>query len=663
MDEDHSHLSDSENLDLRKIFFGQSFGMVEEIQDLLLRLEADQEDAHALKAVRRHVHTLKGDSYSIGLSAVGDLCHRIEDILGEASLTAGGLERETFDLLIQAVDEVNNLLSEGEAGRKTSMPDDLAARIDSLLRHTIRGGASGVRDDCTEYERAQMAEAQREGMNLHRVEIDLDPRCVEKSVGIFMIFQRLSSIGTVIHMSPDLQSADIDNAGQVVAVLAAGMDAGSVKDAAGIAGITVGVTVADYNACDRGRTAVAAAQIARNQFLTVEVSRVDRIMNLVGELIISRSMIDQIGKEMLEGDLSIDNAARLLAANSLMERTVSDLQTGVMKMRMVPINHVFRKFPGMVRELSAEKGKRVRLEITGRETELDKGIVDALGEPLAHLVRNMVDHGIEPSAERAAAGKPEEGVLRLRAFHEASQIVIQVSDDGRGIDITRLKELAAARGFIAQSDADRMGEADAIDLIFLPGLSTAGAVSATSGRGVGMDAVKTAVEGLKGAIETVSRPGTGTSFTIRLPLTLAVIRALLFSAGGRSYALPISAVAEVLRVDGDDLGTVANIDTLVLREKVFSLVRLDALLGRPDQGQHWRFALILGAGGRQAGFLVDRILGQEELVVKAVDGRYSSSGLIAGASILGNGSVVLILDAAAVLRKSVEDRKRRMVTA
>jgi len=339
-----------------------------------------------------------------------------------------------------------------------------------------------------------------------------------------------------------------------------------------------------------------------------------------------------------------------------------DLQAGVMKMRMVPINHVFRRFPAMVRELAAEKGRRVRVVMTGRETELDRGIVDALGEPIAHIMRNMVDHGIEPPAERQAAGKPAEGTISLKAFHEAGHIVIGVSDNGRGIDTARLMERATERGFLAAGDAARLSGAEAVDLIFLPGLSTADRVTETSGRGVGMDAVKTAVEGLKGTIETSSRPGAGTSFTIRLPLTLAVIRALLFEAGGRPYALPISSVAEILRLRDGGLRTVGGRDALIFRERVVSMVRLDELFGTPCELDK-RFGLILGSGGGRTGFLVDRILGQEDLVVKAVDGRYSRSGLIAGASILGSGRVVLILDAAAVLKEAAEEERRGMVTA
>jgi len=385
-------------------------------------------------------------------------------------------------------------------------------------------------------------------------------------------------------------------------------------------------------------------------------------MDLVGELIIGRSMIEQITREIAAGASAGDVVGRLAAVNASMERTVSDIQKGVMKMRMVPMYHVFRKFPKIVRDLSTDKGKRVRLELIGNETELDKGIVDALGEPLSHIIRNFIDHGIEAPEERRRTGKQEEGVITLRACHEASQIVIEAGDDGRGIDTEKLKQKAMDGGFLNRQEADRMSDADAVNLIFVPGLSTADTVSATSGRGVGMDAVKTAVEGLKGSIEIDTKEGRGTTFRIRLPLTLAVIKALLFDVAGRLYAVPVPAISEVAKVMIDDLVTVDGRKTLLLRDQIISIVSLEELFTTSGNGTKKKFVLILSMGARKVGLLIDQVMWQQELVIKAIDDRHMRSDSLAGASILGNGKVVLIVDVVAVFKKAVEAEKKKLAT-
>jgi two-component system chemotaxis sensor kinase CheA len=401
----------------------------------------------------------------------------------------------------------------------------------------------------------------------------------------------------------------------------------------------------------------------KGQVLRVEISKVDRLMNLVGELIIGRSMIAQMVRDIEDGAATDDFTDTLVTAHSFMERTVSELQDGVMKLRMVPINHVFRKFPKIVRNLSAEKSKKVRLEIFGRETEIDKGIVDALGEPLVHIFRNMVDHGIEEPAHRSSVGKPEEGRIRLRAYHESAQIRIEISDDGKGINTEKLKQKAIEKGFLDKKEVEKLSDDEAINLIFLPGLSTSDIISDISGRGIGMEAVKTAVEDLKGSIAVESALDTGTIFTLSFPLTLAVIKALLFEVARKLYAIPISSIAEVTQLAMDDLVTVDGRDTLLLRDQIISIIHLNDLFRINGNSSNQKFALILRLAGKKVGLLVDRISGQQELVIKAVDEQYSRSGLVAGASILGSGKVILILDTPAIFSKAVEDEKNRAFEA
>jgi two-component system chemotaxis sensor kinase CheA len=327
------------------------------------------------------------------------------------------------------------------------------------------------------------------------------------------------------------------------------------------------------------------------------------------------------------------------------------------------VNHAFRKFPKMVRDLSAEKKKPVKLEILGKETELDKGIVDGLGEPLAHIVRNMIDHGIEAPVERARAGKPAEGVITFRAYHEASMIVIEASDDGAGIDLEKLKLKAVEQALLNREAAAAMSDAAAVNLIFLCGLSTADAVTGTSGRGVGMDAVKSAVEDMRGTIEIYSMPGKGTTMRLRLPLTLAVIKGLLFEAGDQLYALPVSVIAEVAKVTSDALVTVNGRKTLLLRDKIISVISVQELFHLEAGSEGKKFVLVVEAGGKSIGLLVDRLLGQQELVIKAIDDLSMQSRLVAGAALLGTGKIVMILDVLAVARKAVDEDRQGQASA
>jgi two-component system chemotaxis sensor kinase CheA len=506
------------------------------------------------------------------------------------------------------------------------------------------------------------------GQRVYVVDVGFDPRCEEKSVAALMVIRNLGSAGRIISSVPDPEGADLNESHIMTIILGTSLEAEAVKKEASLPGMTVEVVVREWKerAQRQGpalQPATPAAPHSKNEMLRIDASRVDLILELVGELIIGRSMIEQIAREIASGVSPGEVAARLLAVNSSMERTVSDLQKGVMKMRMVPMHHVFRKFPKIVRDLSTDKGKRVRLELIGSETELDKGIVDALGEPLAHIIRNFIDHGIETPEERQAAGKAEEGVITLRARHEASQIVIEAGDDGRGIDTAKLKQKAVDGGFLSRADADKMSDADALNLIFISGLSTAETVSDTSGRGVGMDAVRAAVEGLKGSIEIDTRQGKGTTFRLRLPLTLAVIKALLFDVGGRLYAVPVPVISEVAKIMTDDLVTVDGRKTLLLRDEIISLITLQDLFRVTGNGSKKKYVLILGMGSRKAGLLIDQVMWQQELVIKAIDDRHLQSDFIAGASILGNGKVVLILDVFAVFKKAVEEEKKKFAAA
>lgn len=662
-----SQWNEQEVAELKRVFYAQAYEIVEELQDSMLKLETEPGNDDVLKLVKRHVHTLKGDSNSIGLVSIGTLCHRMEDVLTALMNDGRELEHEAIDILLSCVDVVYDLLAKSEAGREIGPAHEIIGRIGRFLGNTAPAPISDACPALSEYQELQIQEALKSGQRVYVINVGFDPRCKEKSVAALMVMRNLGNAGSIISSVPDPANNDLNEAKTVTFFLGSKLDAGAVKKEAFLAGMTAEILVREWEERVHREPApqqpAPSALSSRNETLRVEASRVDLVMDLVGELIIGRSMIEQITREIAAGASTGDVAGRLVAVNASMERTVSDIQKGVMKMRMVPVYHVFRKFPKIVRDLSTDKGKRVRLQLIGSETELDKGIVDALGEPLSHIIRNFIDHGIETPEERRKAGKQEEGVITLRACHEASQIVIEAGDDGRGIDIAKLKQKAMDGGFLNRQDADRMSDAEAVNLIFVSGLSTADAVSTTSGRGVGMDAVKTAVEGLKGSIEIDTKEGRGTFFRIRLPLTLAVIKALLFEVAGRLYAVPVPAISEVAKIMTDDLVTVDGRKTLLLRDQIISIISLEDLFTVSGNGTKKKFVLILSMGARKVGLLIDQVMWQQELVIKAIDDRHMQSDFVAGASILGNGKVVLILDSFSVFKKAVEGEKKRLAAA
>ena len=335
---------------------------------------------------------------------------------------------------------------------------------------------------------------------------------------------------------------------------------------------------------------------------------------------------------------------------------LNDLQRSVMKIRMVPVEQLFRRFPRMVRDVSRQCGREVELVLSGQETDLDKGILDAIGEPLTHLVRNAVSHGIESSEERTRNGKPARGVVRLNAYHQGNQVIVEVSDDGRGIDAQKIRAKAIQLGMITAEDAARLSEAEAVQFIFRPGFSTAEQVTEVSGRGVGMDVVQSVLQRLKATISVETRPGQGATFRLKLPLTLAIIKALLFWVEQRLYAVPLNAVVEIARTTESEVHQVENYEVLQLRNQVLPVVRLGRAMADTDHGGRKLFVLVITVAEKKFGLIVDALDGEEELVIKALDDQTFNTELVAGASILGDGRVVLILNLPAVVEQFARTR-------
>jgi two-component system chemotaxis sensor kinase CheA len=372
------------------------------------------------------------------------------------------------------------------------------------------------------------------------------------------------------------------------------------------------------------------------------------VLNLVGELIIGKSMLQQALNEFAKRYPKELLRSKFSDAMAFQARVLNDLQRSVMKIRMVPVDQLFRRFPRMVRDVSRQCGRDVELSVSGQDTDLDKGILDAIAEPLTHLVRNAVSHGIEPPEERRKLGKPAQGVIRLNSYHHGNQVVVEVSDDGRGIDAQKIRAKAIELGLTTPEEAARLNESETLDYIFRPGFSTAEQVTEVSGRGVGMDVVQSVLHRLKASISVETRVGQGTTFRMKLPLTLAIIKALLFWVEQRLYAIPLNAVLEIARTSESEVHQVDNYEVLQLRNQVLPLLRL----GRPaTDGDHKSklFVLVILVGERKYGLIVDALEGEEELVIKALDDQTFSTDLVSGASILGDGRVVLILNLPAVV--------------
>jgi two-component system chemotaxis sensor kinase CheA len=405
------------------------------------------------------------------------------------------------------------------------------------------------------------------------------------------------------------------------------------------------------------RTPETAVQPTAENILRVEAGRIDSVLNLVGELIIGRSMLQQALNELGKRYPKEALRGKFADAMAFQSRVLNDLQRSVMKIRMVPVDQLFRRFPRIVRDVARQCGRDVDLELSGQETDLDKGILDAIAEPLTHLVRNAVSHGIESAEERRLAGKSPRGKIRLNAFHQGNQVMVEISDDGRGIDAQKIRAKAIELGLIAVEEASRLSEGESLELIFRPGFSTAEVVTEVSGRGVGMDVVQSVLHRLKATMQIVTHPGQGTTFRLKLPLTLAIIKALMFWVEQRMYAIPLNSVSQISRCTEADVHQVDNYEVLQLRNDVLPLLRLGRGVATDiDRKLAKLFVLVINVGEKKYGLIVDKLEGEEELVIKALDDQTFVTDLVNGASILGNGKIVLILNLPAVVEHVAQAR-------
>jgi two-component system, chemotaxis family, sensor kinase CheA len=680
--------SDEQASELRDLFFESAEEIVQAMNEAGLGLEEHSGDPEQLRHVRRAVHTLKGDSAACGYRQLSELAHELEDVLTpELAQENAALIPE---VILTAADTFHEMLAAYRNNLQPPAGGALRKHIQRLLNKPAvqtQDASPQAQFEWTEYERLMIAHALGGGESVYNIALQLDPESLLPAAAFELARKALESSGKILAFRSE-DGAPAERRQFIEAALACVQPIEWIRQRCKVPSVVRDISVEPVSAppavprdllqiliesetaavsaggkskttnSDAGdeeeaREVSAPASLshtATENTLRVDAGRIDTVMNLVGELIIGKSMLQRALTEFERRHARDPLRGKLADALGFQSRVLGELQKSVMKIRMVPVEQLFRRFPRIVRDVARMRNKDIGIEIAGQNTDLDKGILDALADPLAHLVRNAADHGIETASERQTAGKLARGTIRLNAYHDGDQVVIEVSDDGQGLDRDKIVRRAIEHGIVSPEAAFQLNESEALQLIFAPGLSTADQVTEISGRGVGLDVVKSALEALKGSIELESEPGKGTTFRLLVPLTLASIQALLFRVNGRLYAVPLASVAEITRITEEDIHRIDDREVFQLRQQVLTLVRLDRLESKSTPERAKRiFVVVIGTGGRRFGLAVDSLMGEEELVIKALEDQLVTSPLVSGASILGDGTVVLILNVPAVI--------------
>ncbi|WQR94467.1 chemotaxis histidine kinase/response regulator CheAY2 [Helicobacter pylori] len=641
--------------DLQEImedFLIEAFEMNEQLDQDLVELEHNPEDLDLLNRIFRVAHTIKGSSSFLNLNILTHLTHNMEDVLNRARKGEIKITPDIMDVVLRSIDLMKTLLvtirdtgSDTNNGKENEI-EEAVKQLQAITSQNLEGAkeTSGTKEAPKEEAKEEIKENKTPTAentasdNPLADEPDLDYANMSAEEVEAEIERLLNK----------RQEADKERRAQKKQE--AKQEVTPTKEPPKTE--TPKAPKTETKAKAKADTEEnKAPSIGVEQTVRVDVRRLDHLMNLIGELVLGKNRLIRIYsdvEERYDGEKFLEELNQVVSSISAV---TTDLQLAVMKTRMQPVGKVFNKFPRMVRDLSRELGKSIELIIEGEETELDKSIVEEIGDPLIHIIRNSCDHGIEPLEERRRLNKPETGKVQLSAYNEGNHIVIKISDDGKGLDLVMLKEKAIEKGVISERDAEGMSDREAFNLIFKPGFSTAKVVSNVSGRGVGMDVVKTNIEKLNGIIEIDSEVGVGTTQKLKIPLTLAIIQALLVGVQEEYYAIPLSSVLETVRISQDEIYTVDGKSVLRLRDEVLSLVRLsdifkvDAIL----ESNSDVYVVIIGLADQKIGVIVDYLIGQEEVVIKSLGYYLKNTRGIAGATVRGDGKITLIVDVGAMM--------------
>jgi len=598
-------------------FLIEAFELIEQLDQDLVELESNPEDLELLNSIFRVAHTVKGSSSFLSFDVLTKLTHHMEDVLNKARRGELKLTNDVMDVVLESIDMMKTLLNcIRDNGNDTEIGMDLTDII-SRLEAVSSGDEIPV---------VQESEEKVEEVEQPKEEVQKDE---EEDYS---------------NLSDDEVEAEIERLLNEKKAETKKRKEAKKQSAAAPRKVTQKESTST-------KAPVKKQASTLEQTIRVEVNRLDHLMNLIGELVLGKNRLLKIYddvEERYEGEKFLEELNQVVSAISLV---TTDLQIAVMKTRMLPIAKVFNKFPRMVRDLSRELGKGIELKISGEETELDKSIVEEIGDPLVHIIRNSCDHGIEDGETREATGKNKTGLIELKAYNEGNSIVIEITDDGKGLDADMLRSKAIEKNMISEQESDAMSDREAFGLIFKPAFSMAAKVTNVSGRGVGMDVVKTNIEKLNGIIEIDSEVGRGTIIKMKIPLTLAIIQALLVGVQEEYYAIPLASVSETVRISLDEIYTVEGRNVLRLRDEVLSLVRLSDIFGVKqvyEPGEH-TYVVVIGLAESKLGIIVDTLVGQEETVIKSMGDYLQGINGIAGATIRGDGGVTLIVDIASLM--------------
>jgi two-component system chemotaxis sensor kinase CheA len=636
-----------------------------------------------VNAVFRAAHSLKGLSSMFGVERMARLAHALEDLLDGVRMGRRALDRAAMDLLLEAPEVFSRIVAEESAGEAPRSSDAVARLTDRLRAHEAPRAAAAddpldavalgpeVRAVLTEYEEHRLRASVAKGVPLYRVRVSLDLATFDQDLGA--LSGRLRRAGEVVSTLPSADpgrpqaiafelllasregkdavqreagpSAAVEPIARLRTVAPGPGDAPTPAAPAGGRGASL--SPAPEPAGDEGASLRSVSQSVR-----VDIRKLDGLMTAVGELVLVRSSLQALAERLKaqggEGGL----AAELFHANRTLERRLADLQEGILEVRMVPLEQIFDKLDRMVRKIAREVGKEIELEVAGGEVKLDKLIVEDLSDPLMHLIRNAIDHAIEPPEVRARAGKPRAGRVRLAASQKGSHVRIVVEDDGAGIDEDRIREVAVQRGLATAEGVRALTRREVMNLIFVPGFSTARQVTSLSGRGVGMDVVKNNIANLSGIIDLHSERGDGTRFELTLPVTLAIVRALVVAVAGRTYAVPLSSVLEIVELRAADVRTLSTREAISLRGATLPLVRLARFFDIPSpSAPEPPFVVVVGLAQERLGIAVDELVGQQDILVKPLGVQLQGIRGIAGATDLGTRRTVLVLDVGAIIEE------------
>lgn len=648
--------------DLQEImedFLIEAFEMNEQLDQDLVELEHNPEDLDLLNRIFRVAHTIKGSSSFLNLNILTHLTHNMEDVLNRARKGEIKITPDIMDVVLRSIDLMKTLLvtirdtgSDTNNGKENEI-EEAVKQLQAITSQNLEGAKERTKEAPKEV-KEEIKEKTKEEVKANKTPTAENPASdnplADEPDLDYANMSAEEVEAEIERLLNKRQEADKERRAQKKQEAKPKQEVAPTKEPPKTE--TPKTPKAETKAKAKADTEEnKAPSIGVEQTVRVDVRRLDHLMNLIGELVLGKNRLIRIYsdvEERYDGEKFLEELNQVVSSISAV---TTDLQLAVMKTRMQPVGKVFNKFPRMVRDLSRELGKSIELIIEGEETELDKSIVEEIGDPLIHIIRNSCDHGIEPLEERRRLNKPETGKVQLSAYNEGNHIVIKISDDGKGLDPVMLKEKAIEKGVISERDAEGMSDREAFNLIFKPGFSTAKVVSNVSGRGVGMDVVKTNIEKLNGIIEIDSEVGVGTTQKLKIPLTLAIIQALLVGVQEEYYAIPLSSVLETVRISQDEIYTVDGKSVLRLRDEVLSLVRLsdifkvDAIL----ESNSDVYVVIIGLADQKIGVIVDYLIGQEEVVIKSLGYYLKNTRGIAGATVRGDGKITLIVDVGAMM--------------